>query len=192
SWQFTNAVDSYSWNGFEGKTVHAEVYGIGDSVSLYLNGKFLGTKRYKDYQARFEFPYEPGTLNAVSLNGEGKTIAESTLCSAGDETVLTVISDRDTLGEGELAYITIEFTDKAGNLKPFMEEEISVEIAGPAVLLGLGSALCKTDEIYTDCSHTTYRGRAIAVLKGTGSEGTIHITCRSACVDDTTIEIEGK
>ena len=73
-----------------------------------------------------------------------------------------------------------------------MEEEISVEVTGPAVLLGLGSGLCKTDEIYTDSTHRTYRGRALAVLKGTGGDGKICITCRSACVDDTTIEIEGK
>jgi len=192
SWQFTNAVDSYSWNGYEGKPVRAEIYGSGDSVSLYLNGKLLGTKRYKDFQARFEFSYEPGTLEAVSLNGSGEITAKHFLCSAGDKTVLTVTADRDILTEGKLAYVTIEFTDETGNLKPFMEEEISVEVTGPAVLLGLGSGLCKTDEIYTDSTHRTYRGRALAVLKGTGGDGKICITCRSACVDDTTIEIEGK
>lgn len=45
AWQFTNALDSWTWHGFEGKPTVAEVYTTADSVRLELNDKVIGTKK---------------------------------------------------------------------------------------------------------------------------------------------------
>lgn len=45
AWQFTNALDSWTWHGFEGKPTAAEVYTTADSVRLELNDKVIGTKK---------------------------------------------------------------------------------------------------------------------------------------------------
>lgn len=177
SWQFTNVIDSYSWDGYEGKRVDCEVYGPGEKVELLLNGKRIGVKRYKDFKARFHFPYEAGTLSARSLDKDGKIISEHSLSSGEKETVLNVRCDKKTLqiGKDELVYVDIRFTDRNGELKPYIEEEVRVEVQGPLKLIGLGSGLCKSDERFDTDRHHAYRGAVQAILKITGETGTANI-----------------
>ena len=79
--------------------------------------------------------------------------------------ILTAIDETPT---GELHFISIEFTDQDGNLLPYVEQRVTVQTEG-CTLLGLGSALCKTDERYDSDTFTSYRGRLLAVVQGHGS-----------------------
>lgn len=166
SWQFTNAIDSYSWRPYEGKNCIAEVYSEGSYVILSLNGREIGKKPLRDYKALFRFTYVPGELHASAYSADGKLLSENTLSTGGEETVLTVKSDKEKIHPDELCYIEIEFTDKEGKLKPYIEVPVKIETDGAIELIGFGSALCKTDENFTENVHTSYRGRALAVVKG--------------------------
>ena len=64
------------------------------------------------------------------------------------------------------SYIEIEFTDREGNLKPYIEVPVTVKVEGDIELLGLGSALCKSDERFDSDTYSSYRGRLIAIIKG--------------------------
>ena len=92
--------------------------------------------------------------------------AENTLVTAGNETVLTVRCDKENIKTDELCYVEIEFTDRKGNLKPYVEVSVRIRTEGEIELLGFGSALCKTDETFNSDVHNSYRGRALAVIKG--------------------------
>ena len=190
--QFTNAIDSYTWEGYEGKKAYAEVYGADHAVSLFLNGKKIGTKDYKDYKAAFTFPYEPGELKAASLDRDGKVVSETVLRTGEKETVITATPDRDSLraGTDDLAYVTIEFTDPEGNLKPYIEIPVEIIAEGPVSLLGFGSALCKSDETFDGNIHTSYRGRCLAVLKAGEQAGSAKITVKANGYKTITKEIK--
>ena len=177
SWQFTNAIDSYSWDGYEGKKVDCEVYGQGEKVELLLNGKSLGVKHYKEFKARFRFPYKAGTLTARSLDKDGKVLSEHSLHSGEKETLLHVSSDKQILqpGKDELVCLDIRFADKNGELKPYIEDEVRVEVNGPLELIGLGSSLCKSDERFDSDRHHAYRGALQGILKVKGETGTAEI-----------------
>ncbi len=179
SWQFTNAIDSYSWDGYENESVYCEVYGAGESVTLYLNGKEIGTKKYKDYKTHFIFPYEAGELRAVSKDGKGQIAGVSSLSSGKKETKLRITPEKTEIRAGELVYLNIAFTDCEGNLKPYVEEEVTVKVSENLKLLGLGSALCKSDEVFTDHRHRTYRGSALAVVSAKSMSGEYTITVTS-------------
>lgn len=176
SWQFTNAIDSYSWDGYEKEKVYCEVYGSEDNVSLYLNGKKIGNKKYQDYKTYFTFPYESGELVAKSYDTNGNLISESKLVSASKKTILKATVEKETVRTGELSYIAIEFSDEEGNLKPYVEKEVTVETNGPIKLIGLGSALCKSAETYTDNKHTSYRGRLLAAVMAEKGKGIAEVT----------------
>lgn len=194
AWQFTNAIDSWSWQGYEGTKATVEVYADATAVRLKLNGMEIATKPVKKYKAYFKLPYQPGTLMAEALDEQGKVISSHSLTTAGPETVLTVKSDKNVLraNNQDLCYLPIEFTDKAGNLKPYVEQKVEITVVGAATLAGFGSALCKTDEVFDKNYHDSYRGRALAVLRAGNTPGKAFVTVHSPGVEPVTVEVEVK
>ena len=192
AWQFTNAIDSWSWQGYEGEKAVVEVYADAHAVRLMLNGKEMGTKPVKKYKAIFRLPYQPGTLTAKTLDEQGKVVSSHSLTTAGDETVLTGTPEKKVLRANgqDLCYLPIEFTDRAGNLKPYIEQRVEVTVTGAATLAGFGSALCKTDEVFDKPYHHSYRGRCLAVLRAGNAPGNTIITVKSAGCEPVTIEVE--
>lgn len=190
AWQFTDAIDSWTWHGYEGVKTTVEVYSDAAKVRLLLNGKEIGIKSVKAYKALFRIPYAPGTLTAEALDESGAVMAKSELITGGAETVLSVKPEKVCVKTGEVIYVPIEFTDKNGELKPYMEQRVELSMEN-GKLLGFGSALYKTDEVFDKSYHNAYRGRALAVVRATG-KGTIKITAGSAGVESVTAEIEAE
>lgn len=194
AWQFTNAIDSWSWQGYEGIKATVEVYADASAVRLLLNGKEIDTKSVKKYKSVFKLPYQPGMLTAQALDAIGNVIAVQSLTTAEAETVLTVRPEKTVLHAGgkELCYLPIEFTDKDGNLKPYIEQPVEITVEGAATLAGFGSAQCKTDEVFDKTYHNSYRGRCLAVLRAGNTPGKGKIKITSSGVEPVTIGVEVK
>lgn len=192
SWQFTDAIDSWSWAGFEGTKAVVEVYAPGESVRLKLNGKEIGTKKLKEFKAIFKLSYAPGTLTAEALDANGEVISTYSLTTGGKATKLTVVPGKTMLraNNQDLCYLPIEFTDEEGNLVPYIEQRVELEVSGPVMLAGFGSALYKTDEVFDKHYHDSYRGRCLAVLHAGSTPGKATVTIKSAGFEPVTIELE--
>ena len=172
AWQFTNAVQSYAWNGYEGKKAVIEVYADAYKVRLLRNNHIIGEKKIKSFKTIFNTTYRQGNLVAIALDKNHQEIARSELVSNGKQTLLSLKIDKNKLKNQELSYVEIEFTDENGLILPSIEQRVDVEIKGNSIrLLGFGSALCKTDEVFNQSYHSTYRGRALAVFASTGKSG---------------------
>lgn len=163
AWQFTNAIDSWTWHGYEGSKAVVEVFADADYVQLECNGSLIGKKKVKNMRCKFSLKYQPGSIKARAMDAGGREIASTTLCSGKAQPRLTVIPEPMQ----ELTYLPITFTDEDGILLPYIEQKVTVETDGPE-LLGLGSALCKTNESYLSSAFTSYRGRLLAVVRGHG------------------------
>ena len=163
AWQFTNAIDSWTWHGYEGSKAVVEVFADADYVQLECNGSLIGKKKVKNMRCKFSLKYQPGSIKARAMDAGGREIASTTLCSGKAQPRLTVIPEPMQ----ELTYLLITFTDEDGILLPYIEQKVTVETDGPE-LLGLGSALCKTNESYLSSAFTSYRGRLLAVVRGHG------------------------
>ena len=181
AWRFTDAVDSWSWAGYEGTSAVVEVFSDAAAIRLELNGKTIGVKKLKAYKCKFKTRYHPGTLTAVALDGNGEELSRQTLSTARAETVLSAVPEKRMLcADGQdLCFIPIEFTDSNGTLKPYIEQIIEITVEGAAVLQGFGSAAIKTDESYLTNRHRSFRGRCLAVLRAGTAEGTATVTIRS-------------
>lgn len=193
AWQFTNALDSWTWHGFEGKPTVAEVYTTADSVRLELNGKVIGTKKVRKNKALFSVKYAPGTLTAIALDRSENETGRTRLISGEKAPILTVRPDRSVLPpDGQaLCFAEIEFTDKNGVLLPYMEQRVDIKIDGNAVTLqGFGSALTKTDEVFIHPYHNTYRGRALAVFRAGKADGKSTVTVSSENTEPVSFSIE--
>ncbi|MCM1427971.1 MAG: DUF4982 domain-containing protein, partial [Eubacterium sp.] len=191
AWQFTNAIDSWTWHGCEGKKAVVEVYTDAQSVRLELNGKEIGTKPVKKYKVIFKTDYTPGTLTAVALDESGREISRNSLKTGGKNMKLSVIPHKkDLRADGQsLCYLPIEFTDENGELIPYIEQPVTVKVEGAGKLQGLGSALCKTDERYVSDTFNSYRGRLLAVVRAGAEMGTVKVTVTSKGVKPVTVEL---
>ena len=192
AWQFTNAIDSWTWHGYEGTKAEVEVYADAASVCLELNGKVIDTKPIKKYKTMFKLPYAPGELTAMALDENGRELSRHSLNTGGKEIKLTVTPNKRIIkADGQsLCYLPIEFTDEAGTLHPYIEQPVTVTVEGAARLQGLGSALCKTDERYDSNTFNSYRGRLLAVLRAGTKPGKVTIKIESGNAYTTEVELE--
>ena len=190
SWQFTDAIDSWNWIGYEGVPATVEVYASGHSVRLTLNGKEIATKKLKNFKAIFKLPYERGEIRAEALDEKGRVLSTYSLRSGDDQIRLSAIPEKKSLSLGELCYIPIEFVDGKGLLRPDMEKRVEITVDGGR-LLGFGSALYKTDDSFKNSFYNFYRGRCLAVVMAT-EKGNINISINSAGIKPAHINLEVK
>ena len=176
-WSVWPTWESWTWRGWEGKPVEVVVYTKQPEVSLYLNGKLLETKkvsRETQFKAVFTVNYTPGTLRAEA---GGKSV---TLSTAGEPAKLRLTTDRKTIKSGgqDLAFITVEVLDKAGNVCPEAAIPCNVTVTGGATLMAAASADLKDTEPYTSPRVTTWKGRAIIVVRSGNNAGMAKVSVK--------------
>ena len=169
AWKMTNAMESWSWEGFEGKQAEVEVYARAARVDLFLNGKKIGSNTLKNAcDTKFKVIYQSGMLEAVAYDQKGKEVSRSALYTAEKDTELRVIAEEKSVRKDHLAFIRLQYTDKIGTVKPLKRGILKVSVKG-GKLLGLGNA-CPYNEIgYCTNETDTYWGEALAVVQADGS-----------------------
>lgn len=179
-WSASDAVPSWSWRGHTG-TTDVEVYSAHDQVELVLNGRSLGRRKAgprTGYVARFRVRYEPGELTAVSYR-RGVEVGRTTLRSAGTPRLRLRAETERLHGPDDLTYVWIELADDDGTVDVGTEDEVVVSVSGAGTLAAFGSAAPSTTESYLDEVHRTWRGRAIAVIRGTEHGGEVDVRATS-------------
>jgi len=184
AWRVTDAVESWSWRGCEGRKAEIEVYSTDDEVELLLNGRSLGRRRAgrrARFVSRFTTPYQPGTLVAVGYR-DGKAVSRSHLRSARGALSLRLLVEDDafsTADGSDLAFVSVVVADERGEVEMLADDRIELSVSGPAELIGFGSAAPATEESFLGTAHTTYRGRALAILRSTGAPGDVVVRATS-------------
>lgn len=191
NWRLTDAINSWSWKGQEGKTTEIFVYSIGKEVELFLNGKSLGRKLLEYCKADFIAEYKNGTLTAISYNENGKEIGRSELTSAEDEIVITAMAEESLISENDFTYINVSLTDTRGNVHSLFDRKITVKIEGEGKLRAVGSGNPLTEESFLGDTYTTYYGRMQAVVESTG-KGIIKAIFSADGVEETQVVIMAK
>jgi beta-galactosidase len=193
-WAWSDTVSSWSWDVAPGSPVEVEVYSDAEEVALILDGVPVGRTPAgprNRYRAHFELSYRPGTLTAVALS-EGVETSRSSLHTAGDG-VLTAHADRDVLraDHADLAFVLIELRDVEGNLANARDRLVKVQVTGAGVLQALGSARPASEERYDAPEHTTFHGRALALVRPTRA-GSITVVVTSEGLQPATVELEAR
>ena len=192
-WSVWPTWESWNWQGWEGRNIDVEIYSKSPRVRLYLNDQLVAEKQVgidTEYKAVITLPYQPGVLKAVSLDANGQEVKESILQTSGEPASIKLTADRKhILASGEdLAYITLEVIDKNGNIVPDANIPLNVDVKGRATLLAAASANLKDLEPKTSSKVTTYKGRAIAVIRSGNKPGKATVTVSSSKFDKTISE----
>ena len=187
-WSVWPTWESWNWPGWEGKPIEVEVYTKQPEVKLYLNDILVDTKavsRETQFKAVFKLPYETGELRAEA---GGKSV---TLATAGEPARLRLTADTPSLrgraGVGpiitadgqDLAYITVEVVDKDGRVCPDAAIPCEAIVKGQGQLLAFASADLKDREPKTTSRATTWKGRALLVVRSNKSKGNVQVSIKS-------------
>jgi len=193
-WSVWPTWESWTWPGFEGKTVQVEVYSNYQKVRLYLNNKLIGeqaTALEQQFKATFSIPYSHGLLKAVGVEND-KEMESFILQTSGDATKINLKADRkEILANGQdLSYISVEITDKNGIIQPNASNRLNFKIDGPGVIVGVDNANIKDTDPYVGNKRKAWKGRALVVIKSTRNAGDIKLTVESPILDETAINIK--
>ena len=191
TWRGTDAVSSWSWTGMEGKRAEIEVYSAGETVELFQDGVSLGRQRLSYCKTEFQASYNPGVLEAVSYDSQGKLLSKTSLKSASSETRLEVRPEETVLKAdiGDMTFVSVALTDGQGIVKMLEDRVINVRVSGAGRLAGIGSGRPVTEETFTGESYTTWFGRMGFYVRSTGETGKAYIEVSAEGVESRKLEI---
>ena len=192
-WSVWPTWESWTWPGFEGKTVSVEVYSKYPKIRLYFNDRLIeekNTSMAQEFKATFLVPYAKGVLKAVGVEND-KEVEFKILQTSGDAAKMKLTADRkEILANGQdLSYITVEITDKDGIFQPNATNRLHFKIDGPGIIAGVDNADMKDWEQYAGNTRKAWKGRALVVIKSTRQAGEIKLTITSPGLETAEIKI---
>ena len=196
------------WNWKDGQEVPVFVYTDSPSAELFLNGKSLGVKtkmtpkkktkgdRLEDVEARYrlrwDVPFAPGELMAVSIDASGQSVDTAFVRTAGAPAAVKLEYDgRRLQADGEdLAYVTVSIVDAAGNLCPLADSPVTFDVTGPGALRACANGDPTCIEPFQGPSMHAFKGKLTAIVQSSSSEaGKIYLHATSPGLEDATLMI---
>ena len=177
-WRITDAVESWSWEGCEGKKASVTVYSDAAKAELFVNGKSAGKKKTKKDIAKFKkIPYEAGKIEAVTYDSSGKETGRTSLISATGKTLIKLTPEATSLCANgqDLCFLNIDLIGENGITKSSVDQNLKIEISGPATLQGYGSARPNIEKSFCSDTFKTFYGKSLAVIRAGYEPGTVTV-----------------
>lgn len=165
-WEWYQHVQQH-WNFDSNQEMVVQVYTNAEEVELLLNGKSLGKQSLVDFAEdnimKWLVPYAAGTLEAVGYSG-GKQVSSYALVTAGKPERITLDHDKNSYAEGDLAFVTVQLQDAAGNPVRHAERAVTFEVAGGELVAVDNGSEYNVQNHYQP-TVTTSLGRALAIVR---------------------------
>lgn len=176
SWAEPETVESWTWNGYEGKPVKVVVYSSDEEIALSVNGKEVGRKKVERNRAIFETTYCAGQIAAIGYTNGEKT-ESCTLKTADKAQGLNVnLSKTEIKAKEELCFAEISLVDCSGAVVMNDDRPIRITVSENAEVIGAGTGNPTSCENFFDDTHKTFNGRVLAVIRGSScGEATITV-----------------
>ena len=200
NWGFPGVWPRWNWQGREGKPVKVAVFSLAEEAELLVNGVSQGRLKAGEALVQgmpgtflFETVYQPGAVEAVGYVN-GQEVSRSALRTTGKAIGLRLTAETPCIkADGEsLAYVHAELVDENGNTVPDADVLLTAQVTGAAELMGFGSGQPVTAENYTAGRFTTYRGRALAVLRAGQNPGEACLTVQAEGIGEKEIVVPVK
>lgn len=172
----------WNWQGKEGEDVPVYVYTNYASAEVFINGKSFGKKTFikenllDRYRLRWEnTKYEPGELKVVAYDTKGNIAETKIIKTAGQPAQILLKADKTTLiANGEdITLVTVNVTDKDGNLCPLSNDIIYFEVMGAASLRAVGNGDATSLASFEIPESKAFYGKCMAYVQSTKNTGTV-------------------
>lgn len=173
------------------KTFKTEKTDAGYTYQVLENGK----KNHKDLYMEWQVPYEAGTLEAVAKDAKGNVIKDtkgrSAVKTTGDEAKLSAKADRKSIqADGkDLSYVTVDVTDKNGNIVPDAANCVTFDVQGAGKLVGVDNGSSPDHDSYKADNRKAFSGKVLAIVQSTEKAGEITVTAKADGLESSTVKI---
>ncbi len=162
-------IPHWNWENRIGKNVPVHVFSSADKAELFLNGESLGRKEKKEFEYRFrwdEVEYQPGKLEVVTYK-EGKEWAVDSVITTGKTEKIELISDRKIIKANgkDLAFVTVNLTDKEGRLVPTADNLLKFEVSGPGEIVATDNGNPADLTSFISKERKALNGKALVIIK---------------------------
>jgi beta-galactosidase len=187
----------WNWPERIGEITPVHVFTSGDEAELFLNGKSLGKKKKGEYEYRLRWDdvvYEPGELKVVAYKN-GTKWAEEVVRTTREVSQLQATADRPRiLADGnDLAFITVQITDKEGLVVPRSNNLIEFTIEGPGEIVATDNGDSYNLESFVSHKRDAFNGLALVIVKAkAGEKGTITVKAKSKGIKETRVKLQCK
>lgn len=176
---------------YRGKPVNVYAYGDCDEVEFFLNGRSVGKAAPERFIASITIPWEPGTLEAAAFRNGERAVQDRLETTGRPERIALLPEQQRIAADGmDLAFVKIELRDAAGRPVTGNDREVSVTVTGPGVLAGFGSGNPCTPENYGTGRRTTWKGRALAVIRAGKEPGEIRLAVTAEGLPEAEVAVE--
>lgn len=183
--------------------IPVRAYSNAASVELFLNNQSLGIKKFnkketsdgRSYQEganphelylEWKVAYQPGTLEAVARDDQGKEIARDKIVTAGQPAGVRLVKEEHAIAADgkDLTYIYYEIVDRDGNVVPTANNLVRFQLHGQGQLVGVDNGEQASRERYkkqADGSwvRKAFNGKGVAIVKSTDQAGKFTLTAHS-------------
>ena len=193
-WGWADEVPSWNWGEALYEPLQVSVYSNCPEVRLELNGKEVGRQHIDtdtSITARFFVPYEQGELKATAYRN-GKKVAKRVLKTTGIAKKINLTAEQKEIkaDRNDLAYVTVEITDQKGRRVPDADQGLGIIVEGEGQLLAAGSGVPNVMTSFQQAQCSTFRGRALIIVRPTGEAGEIRVTAEGSGLDRHTVRIK--
>ncbi len=184
------------WNWQPEQTVDLwAYYSQADEVELYINGRSQGKRSKTDgaLHVNWRVTFEPGTVRIVSRKS-GKEVLAKEIHTAGPPAHIRLTPDRSTIAAdgSDLCFVTVEVTDKDGNLCPTADTPIHFSVEGAARLAGTDNGNPVSMENFKAPRRQAFYGKCLAVLQSNRNTGTIRLTATADGLKGSTLQVHAR
>ncbi|MDF7826829.1 beta-galactosidase GalB [Pontiellaceae bacterium B12227] len=187
----------WNWSERVGEVTPVHVYTSGDEVELFLNGKSLGRKTKGAFEYRLRWDdviYQPGELVAVAYKN-GKVWAKDSVQTTGTAKSLALSVDRKLIrNDGkDLAFITVDVTDKRGRVVPRTHNSVKFSIKGPGEIIATGNGDPTSHTSFLALERKVFNGKALAIVRSLeGKKGRVTVTAESEELESAEVSFMAK
>jgi hypothetical protein len=184
------------WNYSAGEIIAIEARTNCERVELFLNDKSLGTRimsENEDAMLQWCVPFETGMLKAVGKTKDGKELVTE-IKTAGKPVGFKVSVDKNYLNADnyDVAHITAELIDEAGNLVKNENVHVTFLIKGDCRRLGVDNGSKYNVEGFNSDKVMTYRGKCLLIIQSNDKSGKVTIEVSAEGLETKTVEIDVK
>lgn len=200
----------WSWSGREGETTPIFVYTNYPAAELFINGKSQGIrkknlditvhntetrdpKRQERYRLMWhDTKYEPGTVKVVAYHEDGSIASQKEIHTAGKPHRIELVADRQTISADgkDLSFITVQITDKDGNLCPNAQDLISFKVTGAGTYRAGANGNSTSLDLFHQPRMHLFNGMLTAIVQATEQPGTITLEATAKGLPKAIIHIQ--
>ena len=169
----------------------------GYSYQIY-KGQDAESTEHKNLYLTWYVPYEDGKITAEAWDAEGHEIDLSTVEgrtsveTTGEEAKLDASADREeiTADGADLAYITVDITDKDGNIVPDADNNVKFTVEGDGKLIGVDNGKQDDHQSYQDNNRDAFSGSLVAIVQSTKTAGEFTVTASADGLESAAVTVK--